>query len=441
MEREKQGDIPVAYVSAGNMLFPIKKLEPYRLPQARYIAGWLLEHFRGEVFHLTRRDHALMGSWTEPTAAEYRIVSAVPPVGRTGAVLSIGSRRIGFVGLDTPESDRMADPGYRADWCRDQAETIAQFRKAHSVWAVAGLSGMGLEIDRVIADNLPGLDLLLGLHSEKMAVRTELIRNVLMTHVTASGKYLARIDLTLRQPMPGAVDMSRFENAEERQRIIDENADLQRKIDAQMELGVSPGEGVVKILEQRMERNKKKLADMESAAGSFAYLHRGIPLDETIEPDPKAVSEKNRLIARINEINRNAPDSLLVQEENIQYAGWAACRKCHDTQFRFVENHKHSKAWETLVTDKRDADVDCIGCHAAAFGEPGGIFHVRQLEPFHDVQCESCHGPGKAHADDPSVKPFLRVTADTCLKCHTRDQSDEVIETRLVELFHCPAQN
>jgi DmsE family decaheme c-type cytochrome len=80
------------------------------------------------------------------------------------------------------------------------------------------------------------------------------------------------------------------------------------------------------------------------------------------------------------------------------YAGAEVCATCHEGYDRSIAGSKHGFA--------RDARTP-----AAAQG------------------CESCHGPGEAHAQDPtSVKPrqfpsmAAREVNDTCTTCHNRTQ-------------------
>ncbi len=74
----------------------------------------------------------------------------------------------------------------------------------------------------------------------------------------------------------------------------------------------------------------------------------------------------------------------------------------------------------------------CLACHADTIGSYTDSAHHRAVDPRSPAAkqgCESCHGPGSKHAEDPtSVKPkrFTEMTADeanaTCATCHSRGQ-------------------
>jgi hypothetical protein len=93
---------------------------------------------------------------------------------------------------------------------------------------------------------------------------------------------------------------------------------------------------------------------------------------------------------------------------------WAgACKDCHTAIYTSWENTKHARAINRL--NKEDQAKDCIGCHstgAKALIEDNG-------KPVNaGVQCEACHGPGAAHAADPTKRQG-KVRESACTACHS----------------------
>jgi DmsE family decaheme c-type cytochrome len=77
-------------------------------------------------------------------------------------------------------------------------------------------------------------------------------------------------------------------------------------------------------------------------------------------------------------------------------------------------------------------DDTCTTCHTG-YGESVAStkhgFKAHELTPAAKQGCESCHGPGEAHAGDPEkVKPFqfgkvsANVANDRCQTCHNRGE-------------------
>jgi len=70
----------------------------------------------------------------------------------------------------------------------------------------------------------------------------------------------------------------------------------------------------------------------------------------------------------------------------------------------------------------------CDGCHFTGYMATG-----KRVEPA--IACESCHGPGSAHAENPKSAVFKANMADpirtneVCLQCHMRNR-DKRMETR-----------
>ncbi len=111
--------------------------------------------------------------------------------------------------------------------------------------------------------------------------------------------------------------------------------------------------------------------------------------------------------------------------------GQTTCGNCHVDHQGDWAKHGHSDAYATLVNSGH-AQSFCYGCHTVselgnAVDVPAG-WNVAQDKAYHDVQCESCHGPGETHVTTPdaSAAPLASIFADTgaggagtCAECHT----------------------
>jgi hypothetical protein len=103
------------------------------------------------------------------------------------------------------------------------------------------------------------------------------------------------------------------------------------------------------------------------------------------------------------------------------------CGNCHATfQAGWVETG-HADAWEGLQASGH-AQEFCEGCHTVSQLGNDEVVDVAWTitgDPrYHDVQCESCHGSGFEHINDPmATQPLCSVVADTaattgCGECH-----------------------
>ncbi len=129
------------------------------------------------------------------------------------------------------------------------------------------------------------------------------------------------------------------------------------------------------------------------------------------------------------------------------------CGNCHvDHENQWVET-AHAAAYDSLIASGNEKE-SCFGCHTVSergnqVSEPAG-WNAVQDTAYHDVQCESCHGPGVDHVETPdaTAPPLARVqvlasdvatgdvNADTatvsgsCAECHSGSHHPFVDEWR-----------
>jgi len=126
------------------------------------------------------------------------------------------------------------------------------------------------------------------------------------------------------------------------------------------------------------------------------------------------------------------------------HIGSAACGKCHPTEYSALRDSRHAKALDLLrrpapevwsvPPHKRGVaglgKPECLPCHTTGYGRPGG-YPAAALPPsaggsrvgaptpqaMAGVGCEACHGPGKAHADDPKRPRAIHRLSGGCPEC------------------------
>ncbi len=105
-------------------------------------------------------------------------------------------------------------------------------------------------------------------------------------------------------------------------------------------------------------------------------------------------------------------------------AGTAACRKCHEADYRVWRKSSHAAAWKALEEKGAHVDPECQRCHTTGYGLPGGFASARRGAARQEVGCESCHGPSQGHAAEPAVRTAHFAQAKNyCTGCHDRENS------------------
>ena len=107
-----------------------------------------------------------------------------------------------------------------------------------------------------------------------------------------------------------------------------------------------------------------------------------------------------------------------------------SCGNCHAGVQGDWASTKHASAWADLQASGH-ASGSCNKCHTVSelgnnIGHPAGYSTVPD-SAYHDVQCESCHGPGFTHAENPDIEanhPLASIHVDpgvvtSCSGCHT----------------------
>jgi predicted CXXCH cytochrome family protein len=106
------------------------------------------------------------------------------------------------------------------------------------------------------------------------------------------------------------------------------------------------------------------------------------------------------------------------------------CGNCHVGQQAKWEGTHHADAWATLE-NSGSSQAFCQNCHSVGpNGNPttGAVGYAGIPDDrYHDVQCESCHGPGLNHVTNPDASQPLASIAifetseptKNCAECHS----------------------
>jgi hypothetical protein len=166
----------------------------------------------------------------------------------------------------------------------------------------------------------------------------------------------------------------------------------------------------------------KRPAVVESA---LIRLDASVPDDSAAARDLAAYRSDEQLKQRELHVSRALSRDAATGRVVDRYLGVDICRRCHgELMPRFVGG-RHFRAFETLRQRGQDGNPECLACHSTGYGRPGGYDPAAEKEgaPFlQGVQCESCHGPGTAHARDGS---YAAAARQSCRTCHTSTWSPD----------------
>lgn len=147
-----------------------------------------------------------------------------------------------------------------------------------------------------------------------------------------------------------------------------------------------------------------------------------VALSEKIPDSPQIAS----LLETYHEIVKN--EGLLEKEKREKpsrggvYRGSKSCRICHKKAFTICEKRPHAHAYETLVKKNRQFNPECVRCHTVGLGFLTGFVSQEKTPHLAGVGCESCHGVGSNHIQNPQPG-YGQVEEADCRTCHTKEQS------------------
>jgi 2',3'-cyclic-nucleotide 2'-phosphodiesterase (5'-nucleotidase family) len=163
------------------------------------------------------------------------------------------------------------------------------------------------------------------------------------------------------------------------------------------------------------------------------FTNRYVDLDNVIPDDPAMLEMTKKARAEIGIVQQRVAEEIAaIHAANSKntaaiYATSETCAKCHSTEYEKWKTTRHSHAFAGLETKNRTFDNACVGCHSVGF-QKDGFINIKATPQFANVQCESCHGPGAAHAAMPKKGEYTTPsTPSACITCHDRENSPDFV--------------
>ncbi|WNG20014.1 multiheme c-type cytochrome [Cystobacter fuscus] len=409
-----KGPLPVLYVDGGESLFGSPTLKPEQVPQEERKARALAEVFKDmglAVRAVSELDNV--------RGAAFRQGLGLPELPTGGVkVLAAGARKVGVVSASDAAGLKRGD---------------AQARAQGAAFVVGLFQGTLPEAQSAVASAEPGVDLVVATHtaSEFDGEQNTLTRDAVpVVGLQSKGRSLLRVDLAYGAT-PG-----RFTPQRSAQEAEKEVASLERRLallDSEINLpGVDPQ---LKALKQKkltelVERRQALLtAPVATGGDTDTFTVRFVPLESTLPSDPSAEAVVKAYDADVGKMNlewarEHGQDCPAPSKGEAAFVGNASCAECHEESFPVWNASKHHEAWKTLEHVGKQYHLNCTGCHVTGWERPGGVCRLDKVAGRENVGCESCHGPGSRHAEDPSPSNIVaRPGEAVCVTCHNRENS------------------
>lgn len=343
------------------------------------------------------------------------------------ASFEVGGYRVGVAGIAAGAES--AEPGASAaSALADAARALDAAGAQIKVALIAAARGEGLRL----TEQVPGFDVVLlgkptqsGDGNDAPAPPT-LIGDSLVVQTSNHLQTIAVVDLFVKgddfhfQDGMGLAQQERRESLERKAR------DLQARL-GRWRNEQPPVAERIQIGQRDLEQTQRELQELERTTGAMpksgsSFRYQLLDVRESAGTEPSVTARMGEYYRRVNTHNREifadrlptpaAPDAA-------QYVGAEACSHCHDAADRFWRSTGHAGAYQTLATEFKEFNLDCVGCHVTGYNRPSGstVTHVEKLQ---NVQCEACHGPGSLHAASAGSSRLINLTpqATVCKACH-----------------------
>jgi hypothetical protein len=414
VQEARKGSLPVLYIDGGDSLFGEPTLKPAQVPQEERKAQALAQAMKSMGLAVRAPSEL-----DDVRGVAFRQSLGLPEV-EAGQVkvLQAGARKVGVVAA------------------RDSAQLVqgsAQARKDGADFVV-GLFHGTVEQAQAAAD-LPGLeaDLVLATHTatEFSGEEHKLVRAAVpVVGLQSKGRELLRVELSYG-PQAGRFTLVKSQADTDREvASLDQRMALLNK---EINLpGIDPQLHQLKQakLEELVARKQKLLTEPVAApAGVNSFSLRFLPLEASLPGQPEVKAVVTAYDADVGKMNlawakEHGEDCPAPKKGEAAFVGNEPCQQCHAEAFPIWEQSKHAHAWPTLEEKGKQSHLNCVGCHVTGYEKPGGVCRLDKVAGRESVGCESCHGPGSLHAEDPTPKNIVRAPGqERCVTCHNPENS------------------
>jgi len=337
------------------------------------------------------------------------------------------------IGITSVLSDTFGLTAGRIDDPTSTLKAAVAELEAQKVDLVVALVHAQFDVAQTLAKDVPGIDLMFTGHNKRHQEDPILIGDTALLEAGSRSKYIGEARLDLEEGGSGWSDPAG------RQRLIRQKEQLGKQVERYEEQLASADDSSRARIERVLEFSKKKrdaiVIPPEDDGTGHGLRGRRVPLSRDIADDEGMTKLVDSYLLLLGpDAKRSDPHAghdhamptptITPKDDYGDYVTARTCMGCHAEQHRDWMGTPHARAWATLVKEKRQYDLDCWSCHVTGAGRDGGPESPGEVGPLKNVQCEACHGPGKAHAAKPAKDNIVKTPTEAlCVECHSEEQT------------------
>ncbi len=459
---------PILALDAGAVLFKQDNFSPVLLEQgkataAAIVKGYNLMHY--DAAGIAPQDLVAGLSFLKKMAkqSDFPWLSANlvdektgKPIFPASIIKKVGSITVGIIGITGQEANAQLKPedGARiGDWQEKLPTLAADLDKQCDLLIL--LSSQPLSENQKIAATVPEIHLIFQSGTLTANLEPQKIGNSLVLQTEKQGKHIGLLQINWYESGTWYDDKSkilaqqkntmdrlnwrinRFRRQGDPEKLYQDNPEklkiYQELIDQQKEL-----QKEINALEATIEQETRQGIAASTYSNKFYAMETELPDQPKIQ---RLVAETTEEVNKIGMQSTTAltagqKSSLATYPEN--FVGAVMCANCHPQQDTTWKATRHAKAYQTLVAENKQFNLNCIPCHVTGVvtgEEPQALSLPADMQK---VGCEACHGAGRLHIQFPEQWPLpKRPAEEVCRRCHTPEQDDSFDYLTDIERLGC----
>lgn len=355
--------------------------------------------------------------------------STKKPVVNTSTSVKVGRIKAGIIGLTGPATLAATDDAIILPWEEVLPGLVTKMTKANDLLIL--LSNLPAPDNQRIAEAYPAIHLIIQSGASANAISPAPINNTILVSTAPQGKQIGIMEISWRSGKrwedPKTVLLANKKIALDR--LLWELSKFQQDKDPEIALRNQPDQlkayHILQAQEQALRgeigRLSQEIAPKEPAKGeASAYSNRFMAMDIELPDQPEISRLLANLTAAVNTLGKRRAETAAQLVVNSPYLGFRGCGACHAPQMASWQQSKHAKAYTTLEQGKQQYNPSCLPCHVTGVDPAQAADALALPDDRRGVGCETCHGPGRRHSENPSANHLARrPEPKVCLTCHS----------------------
>lgn len=350
------------------------------------------------------------------------------PLFTASTSIKLGTIKVGIIGLTGPAILETSDNAVILPWDQVLPALLAKMTKKDNLLIL--LSNLPAADNKKIAESYANIHLIIQSGASSNTISPSPINNTIMLSTAPQGKQIGIMEINWQSSQ-------RWEDANA-VALAAKKASLER-LDVQLRQYANrpETEGTLNSQAERLKVYNLLLAQKQNLQGEIDLMEtkasRQIPSDTKLStynnrfiavaidlPDYPEVSQVvTTLDNAISAIGQRQAESAATLKSS-PYLGFLGCGSCHAKQLASWQQTQHAKAYRTLTAKQQQFNPNCLSCHVTGIATDRGEEALSIADDRRSVGCETCHGPGRSHSENPRAYPLpRRPSPELCRTCHS----------------------